>query len=358
MLPLAPSNRNSFPTSYRMLQTGLISTDVGATVPVTVAARSPCRIRQWDLVEFAGSGSLARVFAPRPADAAADRPPTYAVKMLRSCWKDDPRAIRLLQREAVVGQGVSHPHLVPILAAYVLEPPRLLVMPWLEGASLAVRLVDGQQFGVPEALWIVRQTAEALDALHQAGWMHGDVAPGNVHVSRSGHVTLLDLNFARRRDETGSAVDRPIMGTCAYLAPEYLTSALRPDIGSDIYSLGAVLFELLSGRRPFAAETLAEAGDAAPASRAAGPASAGAARAARGDPAGSSDDGQRAAPPPPDPRADRPAGLAGNRHVLATGGLAVRRSLCVGLGATAGSSSSAEKHGWTSQPWHADQNWV
>jgi serine/threonine protein kinase len=210
------------------------------------------------LVEFAGSGSLARIFRARPADAAADRPPTYAVKMLRSCWKDDPRAIRLLQREAVVGQGVSHPHLVPILAAYVLELPRLLVMPWLEGASLAVRLVGGQQFGVPEALWIVRQTAEALDALHQAGWMHGDVAPGNVHVSRSGHVTLLDLNFARRRDETGSAVDRPIMGTCAYLAPEYLTSALRPDIGSDIYSLGAVLFELLSGRRPFAAETLAE----------------------------------------------------------------------------------------------------
>jgi len=210
------------------------------------------------LVEFAGSGSLARIFRARPAGAAADRPLTYAAKMLRSCWKDDPRAIRLLQREAVVGKSVSHPHLVPILAASVLEPPRLVVMPWLEGASLATRLANGQQFGVPEALWIVRQTAEALDALHQAGWMHGDIAPGNVHVSPTGHVTLLDLNFARRRDETGSAVDRPIMGTCAYLAPEYLTSALRPDIRSDIYSLGVVLFELLSGRRPFAAATLAE----------------------------------------------------------------------------------------------------
>ncbi len=62
----------------------------------------------------------------------------------------------------------------------------------------------------------------------------------------------MDLNFARRRDEIGSAADRPIMGTCGYLAPEYLTSALRPDIRSDIYSLGAVLFEMLSGRRPFA----------------------------------------------------------------------------------------------------------
>ena len=118
--------------------------------------------------------------------------------MLRPRWKDDPRAIGLLQREALVGQTVSHPHLVPILAAHVLESPRLLVMPWLEGASLAVRLANGQQYGVPEALWIARQTAEALDALHQAGWMHGDVAPGNIHLSPTGHVTLLDFNFARR----------------------------------------------------------------------------------------------------------------------------------------------------------------
>jgi serine/threonine-protein kinase len=240
-----------------MTQTGLILAD-SIAAPVAVAAKPHCRVRQWELVEFVGLGSLAHIFRARPAGAAADQPAAYAVKMLRPCWEDDARAICLLQREAVVGQSISHRHLVPILTASVLEPPRLLVMPWLEGASLAVRLAEGQQFGVPESLWIVRQAAEALDALHQAGWIHGDVAPGNIHVSSSGHVTLLDFNFARRSDEISSAVDRPIMGTCGYLAPEYLTSALRPDIRSDIYSLGVVLFELLSGQRPFTAETLAE----------------------------------------------------------------------------------------------------
>jgi serine/threonine-protein kinase len=210
------------------------------------------------LVEFAALGSLARVYRARPAETPSDRPATYAVKILRREWQDDAHAIWLLQREALVGQSISHPHLVPVLAAAVLEPPRLLVMPWLEGASLQVRLAAGEEFDVPTALWIARQTAEALDALHAAGWMHGDVSPGNIHVSSAGHVTLLDLSFARRKDEAGSAVDRPIMGTASYLAPEYFTSSLRADIRSDIYSLGAVLFEVLSGQLPFAGKNLAE----------------------------------------------------------------------------------------------------
>jgi len=241
-----------------MLQTGLMPTDHPVSVHVAAETKPYGQVKQWELVEFVGLGSLAQIFRARPVGTPADRPAAYAVKMLRPCWQEDDRAICLLQREALVGQSISHPHLVPILAASVLESPRLLVMPWLEGASLGARLANGQPFGTPEALWIIRQAAEALDALHQTGWLHGDVAPGNIYISPSGHVTLLDLNFARRREEIGSAADRPIMGTCGYLAPEYFTSALQPDIRSDIYSLGAVLFEVLSGRRPFAGETLAE----------------------------------------------------------------------------------------------------
>jgi serine/threonine-protein kinase len=233
---------------------------LAGSVPLyaAVVEKSACRVRQWELVEFAGSGSLANIFRARLAGSPTDQPANYAVKMLRREWENDPQAIRLLQREALVGQKVSHPHLVPVLAASVIEPPRLLVMPWLHGASLADRLARKQRFDAAESLWIVRQAAESLDALHAAGWMHGDVTPGNIHISASGHVTLLDLNFARRNDEFGSVADRPIMGTCGYLAPEYLTSALQPDIRSDIYGLGAVLFEILSGRRPYSAETLAE----------------------------------------------------------------------------------------------------
>ncbi len=240
-----------------MIQTQSI---VNGNVPVCVApvADSPVRAKQWELVEFVAQGSLARIYRAKPAGTPADRPATYAVKMLRPCWQDEPEAIRLLQREALVGQSVSHPHLVPVLTASVCEPPRLLVMPWLDGASLQVRLAAGQQFDVSRALWITRQAAEALDALHAAGWMHGDVTPGNIHLSPGGHVTLIDLSFARRDDEVGSAADRPIMGTCSYIAPELFTSALRADVRSDLYSLGVVLFEMLSGQLPYAGKDLAE----------------------------------------------------------------------------------------------------
>jgi serine/threonine-protein kinase len=84
------------------------------------------------------------------------------------------------------------------------------------------------------------------------------VKPSNIFVSPEGHVTLLDLGFARRAEETGSVIERCVTGTCNYIAPERITSALRADIRSDIYGLGVVLFELLSGRLPFEGENLAE----------------------------------------------------------------------------------------------------
>jgi serine/threonine-protein kinase len=177
--------------------------------------------------------------------------------MLRSQWQDDPRAVALLAREALVGRTIRHPHVVSVLAANVGAPPRFVVTPWLDGCTLRAH-AGAQPLDLPEALWFVRQAAEGLAALHAAGWMHGDIKPSNLFVARDGHVTLLDLGFARSRNESGSAFDRCVAGTCGYLAPEWITSALRADIRSDIYSLGVVLFELLIGRLPFRAKDLAE----------------------------------------------------------------------------------------------------
>ncbi|MHC4176524.1 MAG: serine/threonine-protein kinase [Planctomycetota bacterium] len=241
-----------------MTQTGLTSSPAALTARGGDREELPRRVGQWELVSLAAEGGLARVYRARPTGSAADRPPPYALKMLRPRWQQDPRAVGLLEREALVGRAVSHPHLISILQANLGQPPQFVVMPWLDGSTVRARLEAGRRIDLPVALWITRQVAEALEALHAAGWMHGDVKPGNVFISPQGHATLLDLGFARREDETGSAVDRLLTATCNYIAPELVTSALRADIRSDIYSLGVVLFELTAGRLPFTGDSLAE----------------------------------------------------------------------------------------------------
>jgi serine/threonine-protein kinase len=215
-------------------------------------------VGRWELVALAAEGSWARIYRARPAEGPVDRLATYALKMPRPERRDDPAAIGLLAREALAARSVSHRHLIAVLEAHVSREPRLLVMPWLEGATLQAALAGGRRIDLSSVLWIARQVAEALEALDAAGWMHGDLKPGNIFLSPEGHVTLLDLGFARRRDETGPAAERRVMGTAQFLAPECASSTLRPDIRSDIYSLGVVLYELLAGRPPLAGDSVGE----------------------------------------------------------------------------------------------------
>jgi serine/threonine-protein kinase len=169
----------------------------------------------------------------------------------------DPWANEMLAREARAAAEAHHPHLVAVLEAKVADTPRYLVMPWLEGVSLEAYTASHRLIDPPAVLWIARQTAEALDALDRTGWWHGDVKPSNIMVSPRGHVTLLDLGFARRRDEEFDDRGR-LAGSGYYLAPEHAISAARPDIRSDIYSLGVVLYQLLAGQLPLERETLEE----------------------------------------------------------------------------------------------------
>jgi serine/threonine-protein kinase len=210
------------------------------------------RIGPWQLVRLISESELARVYVARPADATDDAPASYVVKVLRKEWWRDTHAIEMQRRAAWVGRKVSHPHLLPVLSAGVEQPPFYTVSPKLEGRSLA-RIID-QQRRLPLAitLWIARQVAEALDALHTTARMiHSDVKPANIVVAPDGHATLVDLGFVHTPGESRHWSTRPVYGTLNYLAPEALTSALAASPQSDVYSLGVTLYEIITGGLPF-----------------------------------------------------------------------------------------------------------
>lgn len=217
-------------------------------------------LARWQFVRQIGEGEWSVVFQARPADSTADRPADYALKLLKPQFESNPAYVALFRREDYVGRRVSHRHLAPVLASSLKRAPYWLALPYLEGASLEQRLSGGKSLPSASSLWIARQIAEALEGLHEAGWIHGDVKPHNVVLSPHGHATLIDLGFARpvdldliaRLDADSSCDSQSVLAaTPAYAAPETFADPPRFSRASDVYSLGATLFECLTGRRPY-----------------------------------------------------------------------------------------------------------
>jgi eukaryotic-like serine/threonine-protein kinase len=206
------------------------------------------KIPGYEILTCLGGGMLTSVYAARVHET--DSP--CAVKLLRPDWEDQPVAVKLLQREARACLAVAHPHLVKLVNAQVLKPPYYLVMEMLPGESLRRRLRREYRLELASALWIARQTAEALAAMHRKGFIHGDVKPDNVRLIAAGNAILLDLGFAHRPGENAALLDAGyILGTVDYLAPELCGAEPRDDPRSDVFSLGATLYEMLTGQLPY-----------------------------------------------------------------------------------------------------------
>jgi serine/threonine protein kinase len=207
----------------------------------------------YELIQRLGGGPLTSVYSAR--DCATDQ--LCAVKIVRADWEDQPTAIKLLQREARTGLVVKHSHLVRTLYAHVTRPPYFLVMELLPGESLRRRLRRDYRLDMPAALWVARQTAEALAALHNAGFLHGDIKPDNIRLVNDGNAILIDLGFAHRPGENAHLLERGyVLGTVDYLAPELCAFDKESGTGSDLFSLGVTLFEALSGYLPFPPGTI------------------------------------------------------------------------------------------------------
>lgn len=206
------------------------------------------RIPGYELIQRLGGGPLTVVYSARDGDGDLN----CAVKVIREDWEDQTTAIKLIQREARAGLTVKHPHLVRILHTHVTRAPYFLVMELLPGESLRRRLRRDYRLDLATTLWIIRQTAEALAALHRKGFVHGDVKPENIRLVGEGNATLIDLGFAHRPGENAQFFKKGyVLGTVNYLAPELCQFDESADQGSDLFSLGVMFFEMLVGQLPY-----------------------------------------------------------------------------------------------------------
>ncbi len=218
---------------------------------------------RYRLLERVGGGGMGHVF--RADDTKTGR--TVAIKLLhRELWNSPDVTARLFQ-EAKVLSAIRHPNIVEILDADTSEHGPFIAMEHLEGSSAGVLLAIMGRFDEGTTISIALPVLAALEAAHKMGVVHRDLKPENVFVCRErkgrgerGSVHLLDFGIAKL-DSTNKEKERPrtrtgvVFGTPDYLSPEQATGEGTLDGRSDLFSLGIVMFELLTGRRPFTAST-------------------------------------------------------------------------------------------------------
>src|SRR6266508_2872125 len=205
---------------------------------------------RYEVGRVLGRGGMAEVREAR--DLLLRR--RVAVKILHPSLAGDPAFIERFRREATAVAALNHPFLVGIYDAGSDGDTRDLVMEYVEVTTLAELLRDGTRLDVPRVLAVGVAAARALDAVHQTGLVHRDVKPANIMITPTGGVKLMDLGIARTADASALTATSTVVGTAAYLSPEQ-ARGVAADARSDIYSLGCVLFEAVTGRRPFDGES-------------------------------------------------------------------------------------------------------
>jgi len=225
------------------------------------------RLGQYEVLAALGAGGMGEVYRGRDTQLHRD----VALKVLSDRFAEDPDRLARFKREAQVLASLNHPHIGAIYGVADFPGGRALVLELVEGPTLADRIAAGP-IPLEEALPIARQIAEALAAAHELGIVHRDLKPANVKMRPDGAVKVLDFGLAKAAEAETVSVDVTqsptitspamtemgvILGTAPYMSPEQ-AKGRTADKRSDVWAFGCVLFEMLTGRRAFAGEDVAE----------------------------------------------------------------------------------------------------
>jgi serine/threonine protein kinase len=200
-----------------------------------------------------GRGAMGVVF--RATDSVLQR--TVAVKTVNTALERDHAdkyEARFFQEARAAG-GLNHPNIVTVYDAGKQDDVVYMAMEYIQGVELRTLLTEGQPMGVSQSLAIVAQVAEGLGYAHKAGVVHRDIKPANIMVVANGPVKITDFGIARMRATADLTQTGVLLGSPKYMSPEQVIGK-RADHRSDLFSLGVILYELLTSTAPFSGENI------------------------------------------------------------------------------------------------------
>jgi eukaryotic-like serine/threonine-protein kinase len=230
------------------------------------------RLGPYEIVAAIGAGGMGEVYRATDTNLGRD----VAIKVLPEAFAQDPERIARFEREAKTLASLNHPNIAGIYGLEKSQGTYALVMELVEGEDLSQRTARGP-IPLDEALPVAKQIAEALEAAHEQGIIHRDLKPANIKIKNDGSVKVLDFGLAKLAEASAAAGTNPsplslsptitspalmtgvgvLLGTAAYMSPEQ-AKGRAADKRSDIWSFGCVLYEMLTGKRPFDGEDVTD----------------------------------------------------------------------------------------------------
>jgi len=217
------------------------------------------RLGHYQILSLVGTGGMGEVYRARDAKLGRE----VAIKVLPAAFSQDADRLHRFEQEARTASALNHPNIITIYEIGQAEDVRYIVTEFIDGQTLRQQMKRAR-LGLSLALEVAAQTASALEAAHAAGIMHRDIKPENIMRRRDGLVKVLDFGLAKLIERQAVGVDTgaptaanlstepgTVMGTAQYMSPEQARGLDEVDARSDIFSLGIVLYEMITGRAPF-----------------------------------------------------------------------------------------------------------
>jgi len=223
-----------------------------AESPATASTLSEGFVLQerYQIVRLLGEGGMGSVYEAN--DLELDR--KVAIKLIRPDLAADPKILKRFKRELIMARKVTHENVVRIYDLGSDQGLKFITMEFVEGRDLKSHIVDGPQLSAEESAQVIVQVCRALNSAHSNGIVHRDLKPQNVMIDCEGLAQVMDFGVAQSMDVTGMTRTGEMLGTPAYMSPEQAKGE-PTDPRSDIFSLGIIFYELLTGTVPFEADT-------------------------------------------------------------------------------------------------------